>query len=73
MVGGDGIEPPISTELTDTVDEVGPQIAIAVEAIQARFALRLRRPVVSLIPTPLPAYETGNKCNSVGYDFAALN
>ena len=40
MVGGDGIEPPTSTELTDTVDEVGPQIAIAVEAIQPRFAAR---------------------------------
>jgi hypothetical protein len=38
VVGGDGIEPPTSTELADTVDEVGPQIAIAVEAIQARFA-----------------------------------
>jgi len=24
-VGGDGIEPPTSTELADTVDEVGPQ------------------------------------------------
>ena len=32
VVGGDGIEPPTSTELTDTVDEVGPQIAIAMIA-----------------------------------------
>jgi hypothetical protein len=38
VVGGDGIEPPTSTELADTVDEVGPQITIAVEAIRARFA-----------------------------------
>jgi hypothetical protein len=25
VVGGDGIEPPTSTERADTVDEVGPQ------------------------------------------------
>ena len=34
-----GSEPPTSTELADAVDEVGQQIAIAVQAIQARFAL----------------------------------